>query len=71
MEYTRLLSYQFPLTRGEDVRAVQQALIALQIKPPCGSADGVFGFATAATVKSFQGQYNAVGRAGEAPLTVL
>jgi peptidoglycan hydrolase-like protein with peptidoglycan-binding domain len=70
MEYTRVLSYQFPLIRGEDVRAVQQALMALHVQPPCGTADGVFGFMTAATVKSFQAQYNAVGREGEASLSV-
>ncbi len=70
MEYTRVLSYQFPLTRGEDVRAVQQALIALHIQPACGVADGVYGFMTAASVKSFQGQYNSVGRAGEPSLSV-
>jgi peptidoglycan hydrolase-like protein with peptidoglycan-binding domain len=70
MEYTRVLSYQFPLTRGEDVRAVQQALMALHIQPPCGDADGVYGYMSASAVKSFQGQFNAVGRAGESPLTV-
>jgi hypothetical protein len=70
MEYTRLLSYQFPLTRGEDVRAVQQALMALHIQPSCGDADGVYGFMTAAAVKSFQQQYNAVGLSGGAALSV-
>jgi hypothetical protein len=70
MEYTRVLSYQFPLIRGEDVRAVQQALMALHIQPPCGSADGVFGFMTAATVKSFQAQYNSVGRSSGEVLDV-
>jgi putative peptidoglycan binding protein len=67
MEYTRELRYEFPLIRGEDVRAVQQALIALHIQPPCGAADGVFGKMTAVTVESFQRQYNLVGRSsGEA-----
>jgi hypothetical protein len=70
MEYTRLLSYQFPLIRGEDVRAVQQALIALRIQPPCGSADGVYGYMTATAVKSFQSQHNVAGRESGAALTV-
>ncbi|MEI8574449.1 peptidoglycan-binding protein [Methylomonas sp. LW13] len=58
MEFTRYLSYRFPLIRGEDVRAVQQALITLQIKPPCGVADGIFGSATEATVLGFQKYFN-------------
>jgi peptidoglycan hydrolase-like protein with peptidoglycan-binding domain len=70
MEYTRELSYQFPLIRGEDVRAAQQSLIALHIQPPCGGADGVFGYMTAAAVKSFQAQYNVAGRTSGAGLTV-
>jgi hypothetical protein len=65
MQYTRELSYQFPFIRGEDVRTVQQALIALHVQPPCGSADGVFGAMTKACVESFQSHYNVGGREGD------
>lgn len=54
MELTRDLSFRFPLMRGEDVRAVQQALTVLQTSPPCGVADGIFGNATRLAVMSFQ-----------------
>jgi hypothetical protein len=64
MEYTRSLRYQFPLLRGEDVRSIQQALLTLHVQPPCGSADGVYGGITAATVKAFQHTYNVAGRGG-------
>lgn len=62
MEYTRALRYEFPLLRGEDVRSIQQALLTLHVQPPCGSADGVYGGITAATVKAFQHTYNVAGR---------
>jgi hypothetical protein len=68
MEYTRPLCYEFPLIRGEDVRAVQQALIALKVAPPCGGADGVFGNMTAQAVKAFQHNYNVAGRGSNAPV---
>ncbi|HTR17207.1 MAG TPA: peptidoglycan-binding domain-containing protein [Acetobacteraceae bacterium] len=51
---TRDLKYQFPLMRGEDVRAVQQALIAVRAVPPCGVADGIFGQSTQLSVRGFQ-----------------
>src|SRR5579872_7455883 len=51
---TRDLRYQFPLMRGEDVRAVQQALLAARATPPCGTADGIFGASTQDSVKGFQ-----------------
>jgi Putative peptidoglycan binding domain len=70
MEFTRVLSYRFPLIRGEDVRGVQQALLALHIQPSCGIADGVYGSMTAAAVKSFQGQHNVAGRESGAALAV-
>ncbi|MGE0417864.1 MAG: BPSL0067 family protein [Acetobacteraceae bacterium] len=54
MQRTRDLLFRFPLMRGEDVRAVQLALITLNIEPPCGAADGIFGPATGETVKAFQ-----------------
>jgi len=50
--YTRLLRFQFPLVRGEDVLAVQQAL-NLQ-GHLAGEADGLFGPATETAVKRFQ-----------------
>jgi hypothetical protein len=62
VEYTRALRYTFPLIRGEDVRAVQQALTALRVDPPCGGADGVYGMHSADAVKTFQQHYNVVGR---------
>jgi hypothetical protein len=68
MEFTRTLSYEFPLIRGEDVRSVQQALIALKVDPPCGAADGVFGYMTSVTVKSFQHTYNIAGRGTGPPV---
>lgn len=70
MEFTRYLSYRFPLIRGEDVRAVQQALITLQnVKPPCGVADGIFGSATEAAVLGFQRYFNSQLVSGENNLT--
>src|SRR5271167_1210821 len=54
MQYTRDLFYTFPLLRGEDVRAVQIALLAIKTNPSCGLADGVFGAATKAAVPGFQ-----------------
>jgi hypothetical protein len=62
MDFARPLNYTFPLMRGEDVRAVQQALIALRVQPPCGVPDGVFGYRSAAAVRAFQGNYNVAGR---------
>lgn len=54
MERTRDLAFRFPLMRGEDVRAVQQALTVLQTTPPCGVADGIFGNATRLAIMAFQ-----------------
>ena len=54
MEFSRVLQYRLPLDRGEDVRAVQQALLALNTQPSCGVADGVFGFTTQKAVSAFQ-----------------
>ena len=68
MEFTRELRYQFPLTRGEDVRAVQQALIALKVQPQCLGADGVYGSNTSLSVKGFQHSYNVAGRGTGAAL---
>lgn len=65
MEYRRLLAYALPLVRGDDVRAVQQALIALQVQPPCGGADGIFGAATRDSVTAFQHSYNVGSGAAE------
>jgi hypothetical protein len=68
MQYTRPLSYELPLLRGEDVRSVQQALMALKVAPSCGGADGVFGNATAQAVKAFQHNYNVAGRGSNPPV---
>ena len=68
MEYRRPLRYTFPLARGEDVRAVQQALVTLKVEPPCGIADGVFGALTKSSVQSWQRAYNSAGRAGDVAL---
>ena len=58
MQFTRPLAYQMPLVCGQDVQAVQQALIAQRLDPPCGDADGIFGAATAASVRVFQQRDN-------------
>lgn len=57
MQYSRELSYTLPLLRGEDVRAVQLALIAVRTDPACGGADGVFGPGTRDAVLAFQRQH--------------
>lgn len=54
MDFARALAFRLPLMRGEDVRAVQQALIAIGTTPPCGAVDGVFGPATRGAVLGFQ-----------------
>lgn len=54
MEFQRELAFRFPLTRGEDVRAVQLALTALRVTPPCGTVDGIYGHATRLSVEAFQ-----------------
>jgi hypothetical protein len=70
MEFARLLQYQLPLMRGDDIRAVQQALTTLNIKPPCGNADGVYGEQTSATVRAFQQGRNVGSASGTASLDV-
>ena len=54
MDFSRDVSFKFPLCRGEDVRAIQQALTILQSRPPCGTVDGIFGNATRISVSAFQ-----------------
>jgi hypothetical protein len=54
MDLTGDLSFRFPLMRGFDVRAVQQALGRAKLLQ--GPADGIYGPATAAAVRSFQRQ---------------
>src|SRR6478752_1629052 len=54
MEFTREVAFRFPLCRGEDVRAIQQALTILQSEPPCGTVDGIFGGATKLAVAEYQ-----------------
>jgi hypothetical protein len=54
MSDPRDLRYSYPLMRGEDVRAIQKALTALSVQPPCGTTDGIFGNATRLSVESFQ-----------------
>jgi hypothetical protein len=54
MESQRELAFRFPLARGEDVTAVQLALTALRITPPCGTIDGIYGYATQRAVEAFQ-----------------
>ncbi len=54
MSDPRDLRFSFPLIRGDDVRAVQQALTIIDIYPPCGTVDGIFGNATRLAVESFQ-----------------
>ena len=52
MALARELSLRLPLQRGDDVRAVQQALIRAGMLT--GSADGIFGPATHRAVLDFQ-----------------
>ena len=52
MALARELSLRLPLQRGDDVRAVQQALIRAGML--AGSADGIFGPATHRAVLDFQ-----------------
>ncbi|WP_341678841.1 peptidoglycan-binding domain-containing protein [Niveibacterium sp. SC-1] len=54
MSDPRDLRFSFPLMRGDDVRAVQQALTIINTHPPCGTVDGIFGNATRLAVESFQ-----------------
>lgn len=54
MQFTREVAFRFPLCRGEDVRAIQQALTILQNEPPCGTVDGIFGGATKQAVAEYQ-----------------
>jgi hypothetical protein len=56
MDFTREVAFRLPLCRGEDVRAIQQALTILQSEPPCGTVDGIFGGATKLAVAEFQRQ---------------
>jgi hypothetical protein len=64
MEFTRPLRFQFPLLRGDDVHAAQQALNTLAVSPPCGTPDGVFGQMTGETVSAFQQGWNVHAPAG-------
>lgn len=50
----RLLRLQSPMMRGEDVRAVQRALLALSFTVGTAGADGVYGGMTRAAVTTFQ-----------------
>ena len=52
MALARELSLRLPLQRGDDVRAVQQALIRAGML--AGGADGIFGPATHRAVIDFQ-----------------
>lgn len=54
MDFAREVSFSFPLCRGEDVRAIQQALTILRSQPPCGTVDGIFGNASKKAVAAFQ-----------------
>ena len=54
VEQPRLLMLRTPFMTGEDVRRLQQALIAKGFRVGADGADGVFGTATDAAVKAFQ-----------------
>lgn len=61
MSDPRDLRFTFPLMRGDDVRAVQQALTIINTQPPCGTVDGIFGNATRLAVESFQRETPSLG----------
>jgi hypothetical protein len=63
MDFVRDVSFRLPLCRGEDVRAIQQALTILQSRPPCGTVDGIFGSATQKSVSWFQ-EFNRLSPTG-------
>jgi hypothetical protein len=67
MDHMRVLQYQLPLMRGDDVRAVQLTLIGMNVSPPCGSPDGVYAAATKQSVLGFQKAYN-IGSGAKSPL---
>lgn len=58
MAFARKLQLCQPPLQGEDVRAVQRRLRALDVVPDCGTPDGVFGPLTAAAVQGFQSAWN-------------
>ncbi len=55
MAYTRVLKYQFPLVRGEDVIELQQRLEALGFSE-LGQVDGIYGVQTDSAVRRYQQQ---------------
>lgn len=71
MTYTRLLRFQYPLIRGEDVMAVQRQLNIQGFM--AGEADGLFGPSTEQAIKDFQRahQLRADGLVGPATWQVL
>ncbi|MFB9991689.1 peptidoglycan-binding protein [Deinococcus oregonensis] len=62
--YIRLLELLPQRMNGQDVRAVQNRLIALTLPSSGGRGDGYFGPVTAATVRAFQGA-NGLGVTGQ------
>lgn len=72
-EVSRLLKVTVPLTRGDDVKALQTALIAAGYHCGATGADGVFGKNTAYAVRCFQSARGLVvdGKAGKYTVTAL
>lgn len=70
---SRLLKVTVPLTRGNDVKALQTALIAAGYHCGVTGADGVFGKNTAYAVRCFQSARGLVvdGKAGKYTVTAL
>lgn len=72
-EVSRLLKVTVPLTRGDDVKALQTALIAAGYHCGATGADGIFGKNTAYAVRCFQSARGLVvdGKAGKYTVTAL
>lgn len=72
-EVARVLKVAKPLMHGDDVKALQAALIANKLHCADESVEGVFGRNTAYAVRCFQAQKGLIvnGKAGEETIVAL